>query len=245
MRTTLSIIPLLVIALIGCSTQNEEENPNLFAVDAQTKFSNDNNAFTTFDVYIENLGSEETGYPVVLSPGIYLVQKKDSKPLFMPWEADYGQGLEAIAEDGNPSMLNMNLENHPKVRTQGTFGSGPIGPGGIYEFKITAKYKDYLNFATMYVQSNDLFISPDAQGIALFEGVKKPISGEITMYLDLWDAGTEVNEEPGIGPNQAPRQSGPDTGETENGVVRLVDDNYVYPDLSEIIRVTIIPKQEN
>ena len=28
----------------------------------------------------------------------------------------------------------------------------------------------------------------------------------------LWDAGTEKNEVPGVGPNQAPRQAAPNTG---------------------------------
>ena len=63
----------------------------------------------------------------------------------------------------------------------------------------------------------------------------------ITGEIVLWDAGTEVNEEPGIGPNQAPRQAGPNSGATEGGVVRMVDDGYVYPELSNVLRVTITP----
>ena len=65
-----------------------------------------------------------------------------------------------------------------------------------------------------------------------------PIYGDITAYMELWDAGTKVNEEPGVGPNQAPRQSGPNTGPDENGVVQMVDDGYGYPNLSDIIKVT-------
>lgn len=93
----------------------------------------------------------------------------------------------------------------------------------------------------MFVQSNDLFISPDPEGIALFDSKREPISGDITRYFKLWDAGTEVNEEPGVGPNQAPRQPAPNTGATENEVVDLVDDEYTYPNVSDIIRVVIIP----
>lgn len=55
----------------------------------------------------------------------------------------------------------------------------------------------------------------------------------------LWDAGTEVNEEPGVGPNQAPRQPAPNTGPSEHGVVRPVRDGYTYPATAEVIRVTI------
>ena len=57
--------------------------------------------------------------------------------------------------------------------------------------------------------------------------------------LMLWDAGTEVNEEPGIGLNQAPRQAAADTGEDEHGTVHLVNDMYDYPDVTEVLRITI------
>ena len=43
------------------------------------------------------------------------------------------------------------------------------------------------------------------------------------------------------GPNQAPRQSGPDTGETETGVVRVVNDGYVYPLNKSWVRLSITP----
>jgi hypothetical protein len=48
--------------------------------------------------------------------------------------------------------------------------------------------------------------------------VRKPIAGDITSQILLWDAGTEVNEEPGLGPNQAPLQPAPNTGPVEHGV---------------------------
>ena len=51
----------------------------------------------------------------------------------------------------------------------GAHGPGPLLPGGAYEFEVTASPETpYLSFATMFVQSNDLFIGPDDMGIALF-----------------------------------------------------------------------------
>jgi hypothetical protein len=50
-----------------------------------------------------------------------------------------------------------------------------------------------------------------------------------------------VNERPGFGPNQAPRQAGPDTGVAENGVVHEVDDGFEYRPVGEYLRVTITP----
>ncbi|MFC4720728.1 spondin domain-containing protein [Geojedonia litorea] len=247
MKKRMFIIPLMAVLIWSCSNDSETLNEAFNTANSSAIKANSNNAFTKFKVTIHNLGGSQA-YPNVLSPGIYVVQKKNTAPLFMPGYADYGEGLEAIAEDGNPGMLVSSLENDSEVRSHGAFttpvgggGPAPAFPGDSYEFYVTAKYGDYLNFATMFVQSNDLFIGPSAMGLALFNDKKDPISGDITMYMELWDAGTEVNEEPGVGPNQAPRQSGPDTGVDENGVVQLVDDGYSYPNLSDIVQITITP----
>ena len=91
----------------------------------------------------------------------------------------------------------------------------------------------------MFVQSNDLFYGPAATGLPLFEVDGQPVSGNFTSQIMLWDAGTEVNERPGFGLNQAPRQSGPDTGADENGDVQLVNDGFSYPVNSEVIQVSV------
>ena len=119
----------------------------------------------------------------------------------------------------------------------GAIEAGPVGPGGAYEFSFSASEVERLTFATMFVQSNDLFYSLMSEGIDLFSMDGEPISGEITAQLALWDAGTEVNQEPGIGSDQAPRQAGPDTGADEMGVVQLVEDMYSYPE--GVIRIII------
>jgi hypothetical protein len=80
----------------------------------------------------------------------------------------------------------------------------------------------------MFVHSNDLFYG---SGIAL--------SGDVTAQIQLWDAGTEVNQAPGVGADQAPRQSVPDTGAAEAGTVKLVDDGFSYPSVGSIVKVTV------
>jgi hypothetical protein len=116
----------------------------------------------------------------------------------------------------------------------------PIGPGGAYEFEIMAYPGSYLSFATMFVHSNDLFYAPDEMGIPLFMENGSVMSGDVTEYVHLWDAGTEMNEEPGLGPNQAPRQGGANTGPMDSNMnVRMVDDGYTYPMVSDVIKVTI------
>ncbi|MDE2811364.1 MAG: spondin domain-containing protein [Gemmatimonadota bacterium] len=185
-----------------------------------------------FTVRIENIGT-------VLAPGAWVAQR-GGEPFFTDGQPDHGAGLEALAEDGNPAQLAASLPRNSGVFTTpvGADGPGPLTPGNAYEFRFVARPGDRLSFATMYVQSNDLFLAPGETGIALFvDG--QPISGDITDQIDLWDAGTEVNEEPGVGANQAPRQAAANTGADEGGVVRLVDDGYTYPAVADIVLITI------
>jgi hypothetical protein len=48
----------------------------------------------------------------------------------------------------------------------------------------------------------------------------------------MWDAGTEVDQEPGIGSDQGPRQKAPNTDKAENGVVHKVQDCKMYSQAS-------------
>ena len=117
--------------------------------------------------------------------------------------------------------------------------AGPALPGSSYSFNFHADAGHTLSFATMFVQSNDLFFAPAPAGIALFDADGNALSGDVTDQVFLWDAGTEVNEEPGVGENQAPRQMGADTGIEEFGVVSDVMDGFSYPTVAEYIRVTL------
>jgi len=63
------------------------------------------------------------------------------------------------------------------------------------------------------------------------------LTGDITDSIKLWDAGTEVHEYPGYGPNQAPRQSAPGAGIQENRPVSSLNDGYVYGQLNKLISV--------
>ncbi|MFA9406369.1 MAG: spondin domain-containing protein [Anaerolineales bacterium] len=193
-----------------------------------------------FTVKLENISEDET---IFLAPGAWVVFS-EGEPIFTAWESDRGQGLEALAEDGDPSGLGASLGEYMGVIETGVFNTpidasdpGPLAPGGEYAFEFHAEAGNRFAFATMFVQSNDLFYAPDGGGIALFNEEGMPIGGDITKFISLWDAGTEVNQTPGEGADQAPRQSGPDTGEDEMGVVGLVDDGFVYA--QNVLRVTI------
>ncbi len=94
----------------------------------------------------------------------------------------------------------------------------------------------------MVGQSNEWFYAPAESGIDLFEN-GRGISGDITSQMVLWDAGTEVDQEPGIGSDQGPRQKAPNTA-AENRVVRNAKDvkyGSTYTKVSSVMRVTITP----
>ena len=200
----------------------------------------------TFVVRIENI-SGESDLSTPFAPGVWVLHS-DPGPLFTEGEADKGYGLEALAEDGDPSALaealnSMDLHAGVFNTPAGADGPGVILPGQAYEFEVkVTSDAPYLSFATMFVQSNDLFIGPGEGGIALIDMDGMAMEGmqDVTAELQLWDAGTEANEEPGVGGDQAPRQSGPNMGLPEiEGTVRVVDDGYSYPDVSALVKVTI------
>ena len=109
------------------------------------------------------------------------------------------------------SMFKVTIENvmdEKDFLSTGVFNTplgatepGGAGPGNSYQFSFDAGPGTKLSFATMFVASNDLYYAPVGEGIELFDG-GTPISGTLTSQVMLYDGGTEVNEEPGKGPNQ-------------------------------------------
>jgi hypothetical protein len=210
---------------------------------------------TKFTVRVENISNPEgmtasdgQKFPFALSPGMFVLTDK-SAALFTEGKSARKNGLEMQAEDGDPSgLVDSLVAMHHSSNLHGVFNTpvgamaaGPIRPGDSYEFTVTAAPGMRLFMTQMFGQSNDWFYAPGANGIALFEkGVA--ISGDITNQFYLWDAGTEKDEEIGIGPNQGPRQKGLNTGEAENGVVHRVKDERWTGKNTEYFRITITPE---
>ena len=123
--------------------------------------------------------------------------------------------------------------------------SNMLQRGQHYEFTITARTGDRLSIAMMVAQSNDGLVATGADAIALFDDAGKPVSGDVTSRLALWDAGTEVNEDPGLGRNQGLRQGAPHAGDPERKPVRLMTDaefGRLWPGVDRIVRVTLTPR---
>ncbi|WP_437968067.1 spondin domain-containing protein [Sorangium sp. So ce260] len=186
------------------------------------------------------------------APGVAVVHGA-AAPLFRSGEADQGKGLEMLAEDGNPATLAESLE--AEVGGESGLSSvlvydtpvdasmpGPLLPGAKFSFTVTARPGERLSFASMLGQSNDLFFAPSEEGIALFDASGEPVSGDVSDQVSIWDAGTEANQWPGVGPDQAPRQAGPQMGADDaTDRVRSVDDGYLYPAANQMLKVTITP----
>ena len=210
-------------------------------------------AATKFTIKVENISKGEAlklsngkSAPFVSAPVLWAIHT-GANPIFTGGQIDAGKGLETLAETGNPAVLAKSLNGAPGVvavgaddHPIGATAGGPITPGQGYEFEITAEPGQFLSTAWMFGQSNDLLYASD-RPIALFAG-NKPVSGDMSPQLALWDAGTEVNEEPGLGPNQGPRQATPDAGVTEKKAIAHVSDKYAYPRLPSVLRLTITPE---
>jgi hypothetical protein len=203
----------------------------------------------SFKVRVENVSDKDglaaqdgSKYPFALSPGIFVVSTAKTE-LFTDGKKA-SAALESQSEDGNPGLFAKMFPVVAGSLMSGVFNkpvgsdmASPIFPGGAFEFTFNASEGMKLNMAMMYGQSNDLFYAP-AKSIKLFVG-GKVVSGDITEKFLLWDAGTEVNQAPGLGADQGPRQKGPNTGADENGVVRLVKDGFTYPATKDVLRITI------
>jgi len=232
---------LLVVAMLG-----------QFAVATATR--NRTPRQTKFTVRVENISkpdsqtaSNGTKFSFALSPGLWVLHEKKAG-LFTEGSAA-SKGIESQAEDGDPSgLVGSLMMSHHASSLHGVFntpigmmGPGPIRPGDSYEFSFTASPGMKLSMTLMNGQSNDEFYAPDENGIALFNASGAPFSGDITAKVILWDAGTEVNEELGIGPNQGPRQKATNTGVDEHGVVTRAKKESIYSKNGELFRITITP----
>lgn len=235
-KRIVAVVALALAVVIGTQT-----NALAFAKEKNQK---------TFKVRIENVSTADgltteggAKYPFALSPGMFVVNHR--KHYFFSEGDKADMALEAQAEDGNPELLSKEYLTKVGSIFMGVFNTpvggdkaAPILPGGAYEFSFTAAEGMRLSLIAMYGQSNDLFYAPK-QALDLFDDNGNPLTGDITGSLVLWDAGTEVNQAPGVGLEQAPRQKMANTGPAENGKIGLVKDAFMYPNTKDVLRVTI------
>ena len=180
-----------------------------------------------------------SGLTSVFGPGVFVVHEPDQEPFFTLDEPDRGEGLEDLAEDGNPLPLGNALQDLGDFAFVSVYGPGdvaqgysPIEPGGVSDFGVDVAEGQVVSVAFMFSQSNDAFLA------ATFDPFTA--AAELTPEFLLHDAGTEANQEPGVGDDQGPRQVEADSGEADpDDTVRLLGDGFAYPTVPDFLRVTL------
>ena len=155
--------------------------------------------------------SADTPAKILLSVGLWALHDRDGALLRAGTMAT-GTGIETLAEQGNATLWLDELATDPYITDAGfvdarvpgqSYETDPIGPGTARSFDVEAGVDDRLSVAVMFVQSNDMMLATRSEGIDL--DVSALEIHDVTTSLTLWDAGTEQNEPPGTGTNQAPR----------------------------------------
>ncbi len=183
---------------------------------------------TRFVLRIENVAGP--AFPTALGSGVALAHDARD-PLFTEGAADRGLGLEELAEDGDPSAIAAALDAR-------TFGA--IAPGEVREVVVDAQPRARLSFATMLSDSNDVFLAPAGDGIPLFDEAGRPLAArDVTELVHLWNAGTEIDQAPGLGPHQASRQTAPGAGEVEGRIRPFADGTRTLPLARDLVRPSV------
>lgn len=185
---------------------------------------------------------------IVMSSGVAVAQLPPSQ-LYALGSSVAGTGLEALAEDGAPDAFYEEMAGDPEARPivlkfSAPYGAGENGdlldPGNTAVIDFTAPPDTRFAFAMMFVQSNDVIVATVPEGIALGDEAGER---DITDRIVLVDVGTEMGEEPGLGPSQAPRQPAPGAGIDENGTVMVIEgtdaQGHAYPEVSSFLSATL------
>lgn len=185
---------------------------------------------THFLVRIENHAGP--AFPTALGDGVWVLHAEND-PLFTVGQPDRGLGLEELAEDGDASVLAARLENG------GVFPR--LDPGRATQFVVTARPEaPRLSFATGLLESNDVILAPDGEGIPLFDTRGEPLPArDVTGLLHLFNLGTEADQAPGLGPDQAARQPEPGTGGREGLPRPFTDSTRTLPLPHDLVQVDV------
>ncbi|MCG8528946.1 MAG: spondin domain-containing protein [Opitutales bacterium] len=149
--------------------------------------------------------------------------------IFNVGEAASG-GVEGIAEDGNTGPLSDLFAASVANGWSSTL-TGPQNPGGpplFFQGQSSSSFvsvdannpsHEYFSYQSMILPSNDAFVSNDnPTAYRIYEGGIFQPTTIMIEGANVWDAGTEVNDE---APQNVPvlGQMAPNTGATEGGVV--------------------------
>lgn len=215
---------------------------------------NDIDDTRTFTVTIQNVSTAATLQPgalpdrtAPLSPGAWAVYD-DGSIFNLNQEANLA--VERLAEEGMPDLITADLNAATWVEDNGEFSApaganGPvIGSGESVTFTFDANPGDQLQIMTMFGNSNDWFYAFGNGGLDLFDNDNDPVSGDVTAELELYDAGTELDEMPGLGVTQKPDHPttiniGPVDPVDQIQIAAIRHSAFIIPATNSVIRVTV------
>lgn len=169
-------------------------------------------------ITITNTGEENRGTVAgALSPVLWALHD-DTVSLFDAGGAAADVvGLEELAEDGDPAPWLAAIDGAAGIGTA-AITDAPLPFGESVVLSVTPDETNrFISLATMVGTSNDAFVATFPSGIALIDEngdhrMNAMIEADFLRLLAVWDAGTEANEVPGVGPNTGAQQLVPDVG---------------------------------
>ncbi len=187
-------------------------------------------------VLVENVVSQGTAQSSVFFSPVWVGFHNGQFDSFNVGEAA-STGIERLAEDAIfapteafPVTIATEFADSEAGSTAGVVSSpgGPFALGslGVAAFDVDETQGRFFSYASMMLPSNDAFIgNEDPVFFDVFDNAGNFSGLDITVRGNqVWDAGTEVNDE-FTGPEPpatiAPGQAAPDTGTAENGTVAL------------------------
>ena len=144
-----------------------------------------------FEITIENIGTN------VLTPTVFI--SHDATVDFFDAGSAASAELEMLAEDGVVTGI-VGIATGligSGVADVEVAGGAPIAPGGSATIFMEAdSLNPWLSFMSMLAVSNDAFIGVTTGdgAIDLFPGAMPLVADFTISFIDVWDAGTEVND---------------------------------------------------
>jgi len=161
----LVLSPLAALLIAGCGSSGSAD-------------------MATYSVKVTNVSSNQPLSPtaVVFHNGSYSA-----------WEigAAVTDGLEVLAEGGDPSAFLAEAGTYSDVMATAA-GMGAVGPGGSDTVTATVPKNTDLRVSvvTMLVNTNDAFTGVNGSAVGALS-----VDDSITIYANVYDAGTESNDE--------------------------------------------------
>ncbi len=198
-----------------------------------------------FLVHIENISANSV-LPTSISAGLWIEQELGTEPVFTQDFPDRGEGLVALAEDGDPSELETSVMAVPEAVQWGTWPDA-IGPGESTEFTFTADPGDRLSLLAGLGAGNDHFIGTGSVGVALFANNGSPMDErDISDVLRIWEVGSEYTQAPGQGGDQLATQAAAGDGMDESGNVQAFNTSTrALPQAAQVVTVDVTNDAKN